>query len=125
MLTAKPILLAIIAACGIQSNPVVSPDTPLGGDPVENAKAAAAQRTWLERQMQAVSSPSTSPDEPDRKPPEDVGLEDQHFCCQEIDLKSFTGDGCVLIDKTAAILCDKLLYCPGKYAKDDGKVACE
>jgi hypothetical protein len=56
---------------------------------------------------------------------EETVQEDQHFCCHSVDPKTFTGEGCVLIDKTTAVLCDKLLYCPGKYVKDDGKVYCE
>jgi hypothetical protein len=62
---------------------------------------------------------------PDVKPPDDPGLEDQHFCCQSVDFKTFSGDGCQLITELQVALCNKVLYCEGNWVKDDGKVACE
>jgi hypothetical protein len=85
---AKPIFLAIVAACGIQSNSVVTPDEPV------------------------------------KRTPDEV-QEDQHFCCQSVDPKTWTGEGCGAISKENINSCDKVLYCPGKWAKDDGKVTCD
>lgn len=52
-------------------------------------------------------------------------IKDQHFCCQAIDTMSFSGDDCVTIGETQIDLCNKVLYCPGKWAKDDGRVICD
>lgn len=64
-------------------------------------------------------------EQPDRLPPE--GPEEptgQHFCCLEIDQKTATGEGCVLITEQQVALCDTILYCDGKWSKVDGKVVC-
>lgn len=65
-------------------------------------------------------------EQPDKKPPDgEAEPIEQHFCCQSVDPKTMSGDGCNLIDKAFAPACDKLLYCAGNYAKDGGKVWCE
>jgi hypothetical protein len=47
--------------------------------------------------------------------------------CQSVDHKNFTGDGCDPISGSLETIaaCNKVLYCPGKWVKDDGKVWCE
>jgi hypothetical protein len=122
----KSILFALLAACGVQSSS--SPDEPLGGDPDANARAAAAARDFLDKQMQTqrqLHNASTEPpsEQPDKKPPDDDQM-DQHFCCQSVDLKNFSGEGCQTIGQGQIDLCTRVLYCPGKWAKDEGKVVC-
>jgi hypothetical protein len=92
MLSGKPIILSIIAACGL-----------------------------------AAGGASTDPpaEQPDKKPPGQVE-EGQHFCCQSVDEKTFSGEGCVPISGEAQIaVCNKVLYCNGNWIKNDGKVTCE
>jgi hypothetical protein len=97
MLTAKPFILALIAACGVTAG--------------------------------AASNPATTeppPEQPDVKPPENV-QKDQHFCCQSVDLKSMSGDGCTAISDSLELInaCGYLLYCEGNYGKENGHVQCE
>jgi hypothetical protein len=83
----EPLLLAILAACGVQSS-------------------------------------STPPEEPvDLPTPPEV--KDQHFCCQDVDQKNLTGDGCTTIGKEQINSCNNLLYCSGNWSKKDGHVVCE
>jgi hypothetical protein len=70
------------------------------------------------------STPSTSPTEY-QPPPEQPQEKDHYFCCQELDAKGFSGDGCTEIPESHVIACNKVLYCDGKYKKDDQKVTCE
>jgi hypothetical protein len=53
-------------------------------------------------------------------PPEEAG---QHFCCESLNGNG-SGNGCVMIGKEHAALCDKILYCGSSYEKDGGKVKC-
>jgi hypothetical protein len=69
-------------------------------------------------------TPATAPDEPDQQPPDET-QEDQHFCCQSVDHKTFSGDGCSLITELQVALCNKVLYCEGNWVKDDSKVWCQ
>jgi hypothetical protein len=124
----KTILFAVLAACGAQSHETTNTEVPLGGDPVENAKALAAARDWLDQQMQMqmqASNRANAPDQPDKLQPEEDIQEDQHFCCHSVDPKSKTGDGCVTIGANQIDTCGEVLYCPGFWAKHDGKVSCE
>jgi hypothetical protein len=74
----------------------------------------------------AVCGAHSGPDNQPVKPPDiDEGGEDQHFCCNDVDAAKFTGDGCVAIAKENINSCNAVLYCPGKWAKKDGKVTCE
>jgi hypothetical protein len=124
----KIVLFAVLAACGIQSDQTTSPDVQLGGDPEESAKAVAAARDWLDRQMQmqrqsqmqAVSNPD------EKEPPPERPLEDgQHFCCDTINHEKQTGDGCVTIGPSHVELCPNVLYCSGNWSKtEDGHAQC-
>jgi hypothetical protein len=71
----------------------------------------------------ATTEPPT--EHPDKQPPQDPGLEDQHFCCTSVSLKDFTGEGCTAVAKEAINSCPNVLYCPEGWAKSEGKVACE
>lgn len=83
----KPLLIALVAACGVTSG-------------------ASA--------------------DPDKQPPPEPPLEKEHyFCCQELDPKGFSGENCTEIPESHVIACSKVLYCDGKYKKDEGKVTCE
>jgi hypothetical protein len=90
----KPLLLVILAACAAPSG-------------------AAADSN---------SSPERDP--PKFAPPDEPPQEDQHFCCGTVDPKTWTGDDCWLISKENLVLCSSILYCPGKWTKEDGHVTC-
>lgn len=87
----KPLLLALLAACGVPSNTAT-----------------------------IESPPSEQPD----KPPDDDQM-DQHFCCQSVDPKTMSGEGCQTMGAGQIDLCANVLYCEGNWAKVDGKVTCE
>lgn len=72
-----------------------------------------------------VSSPDAT-GEPVQPPNVDKPVEEQHFCCQSVDHKNKTGDGCTAISGTLEVInsCNKVLYCPGFWTKDDGVVTC-
>jgi hypothetical protein len=96
MLTAKPFILAIIAACAVTAGPASNPAT-------------------------AEPPPSEQPDAPhDMKP------KDSHWCCQSVDPKTKSGEGCTAFSGSIEIIntCAKYLYCEGSATKDDGKVTC-
>jgi hypothetical protein len=120
MLT-KTLLFTVLAACGVQSTPATAPDID------ENAKAAAAAREFMDAQMQMQMQLYNGPDEPDKAPPEEPELKEQHFCCQSVNHKTKSGDGCDPISGSLETIaaCNKVLYCPGFWTKDDGKVTCE
>jgi hypothetical protein len=90
MLT-KPLLLAVLAACGVPST-------------------------------LATADPAEQPDE--IEPPPEPPQKDQHFCCQNVDPKTKSGEGCLTIGKGQIDQCPELLYCAGSYAKHDGKTYC-
>jgi hypothetical protein len=79
-----------------------------------------------------VSSTATSAtaeppaEQPDKLPPDEVKPVDQHWCCQSVDYKTKTGDGCDPISGSLETIaaCNKVLYCSGDWTKDDGKVHC-
>jgi hypothetical protein len=75
-------------------------------------------------QANGATSPD-EPDEPDKLRPGDDIQEEQHFCCHSVDPKAKTGDGCVTIGPNQIDACGEVLYCPGFWAKHDGKVFCE
>jgi hypothetical protein len=74
------------------------------------------------------SNPATTEppptEQPDKQPPEEK-QKDQHFCCQSVDPKTMSGEGCFTIGKGQVDQCPELLYCAGSYAKHDGKVYCD
>ena len=71
-----------------------------------------------------TSATNEPPDE--YEPAEPVKPLDQHFCCQSVDPKTLTGGGCTAISDSLELInaCTYLLYCPGAYTKDNGKVTC-
>jgi hypothetical protein len=92
----KALLLTVIAACGVSSS------TPATAEP----------------------PPSERPD--DVAPPPEPPPEDSHWCCQSVDPKTKSGEGCVGFSGAVETinLCAKYLHCPGGATKDDGKVTC-
>jgi hypothetical protein len=100
---AKPIILALLAACGFSTGPEPLEKTPTN-----------------------VASTAPEPGPNDFDGPHVKPLEDQHFCCSSVDLAKFTGEGCITIPKDNATInaCANVLYCPSKWAKADGDVAC-
>jgi predicted small lipoprotein YifL len=61
---------------------------------------------------------------PEFAPPDEPPQEDQHFCCGSVDPKTWTGDDCSLLSKEHLVLCNTILYCPGKWTKEHGHVTC-
>jgi hypothetical protein len=108
----RTILFTVLAACGVPSQQATNPAEPLGGDSVEHVKAA-------------VEEPPT--EEPDKLPPGADIQEDQHFCCQSVDPKAMTGEGCNAISGSLEVInsCTNVLFCPAGWAKDNGNVYCE
>jgi hypothetical protein len=95
---AKPFIIAIIAACGITTNP----DSP--------EKSSAVDAT----------AASDGPDDP--APPPNI-QKDQHFCCDRLGGNG-SGDGCITIDKTHVAGCKMVLYCADSYENNNGHVTC-
>lgn len=76
--------------------------------------------------LAACGVPSGAPEQPDKKPPEEI-QEGQHYCCFSVGVTQAgkgTGDGCVTAGAGNIDSCDKVLYCNGDWLKDDGKVTC-
>jgi hypothetical protein len=77
------------------------------------------------------STPTTSEppaEEPDKKPPNgEVKPIDQHWCCDSVDHKNKSGDGCDPISGSLETIaaCSEVLYCPGFWTKSKGTVRCE
>jgi hypothetical protein len=69
----------------------------------------------------ALSGP---PDETERRPPPADVQEGQNFCCNEVNVNTLTGEGCVSIGTENINACSKVLYCGGDYVKIDGTVVC-
>jgi hypothetical protein len=83
MLT-KPLLLTILAACSVHSEP---PD----------------------------EQPIAPPDQKDHV----------YFCCQDVDPKTFSGEGCLTIGEKEVDRCSTVLACSGNFTKKDGVVTCD
>lgn len=91
----RTIIVAALAACGVQPTPpTIAP--------------AAEQPDGIE------------PAEPPVKPV------NQHWCCDSIDHKNKTGEGCDPISGSLETIaaCNKVLYRSGDWTKDDGTVRC-
>ncbi len=74
-----------------------------------------------------LASCPTSSAEPEH-PPRDIEAPeygaDQHFCCKDVDDKTFVGEECTAIPKELVNQCARVLYCAGNYTKRDGTVTC-
>jgi hypothetical protein len=62
-------------------------------------------------------------DQPDVKPPDEIG-EDQHFCCAQVNLEKKSGDDCVPISEAQILACGEILYCSGDWGKSNGVTKC-
>jgi hypothetical protein len=71
------------------------------------------------------SGPTTeSPTEqPDVEPPDDI-QKDYIFCCQDVDPKTKSGDGCVTIGEKQIDQCSTVLACADGFTKKNGVVTC-
>jgi hypothetical protein len=63
-------------------------------------------------------------EQPDKLPPGEPEVKGQQFCCQSVDPKTASGEGCGAISKENINACDKVLSCGEKWTKDGGKVTC-
>jgi hypothetical protein len=70
----------------------------------------------------AACGTTTNPTE--KEPPAETPVEDQHFCCANIDNKTKSGDGCVLLPEAQLVACNKILFCDGDWSLQDGKATC-
>ncbi|KIG18904.1 hypothetical protein DB30_07240 [Enhygromyxa salina] len=66
---------------------------------------------------------SAAPDEPDIRPPGDDPKE-QLFCCETVDPKTASGEGCKILPKEHILLCQTILACGDVWTLHDGKAAC-
>ncbi len=74
----------------------------------------------------ASDTATTAPDEQPLAPPNDIDEpEDQHFCCQEVNVETKSGENCITIPKESIDACAEVLFCPGFWAKHKGVVTCE
>jgi hypothetical protein len=61
----------------------------------------------------------------DKAKPGGRPIEDQHFCCQTVDPKTMSGEGCTAIGIEQINGCSSVLYCPQGWAKENGDVSCD
>jgi hypothetical protein len=90
----KSLLLALLAACGVHSNPATEPDPPNDVEPPDADEPVEDQYFCC----QSVK-----------------------FDGKE---KTGHGDGCSMTDEKHVILCNTVLYCPGGYTMNQGAVDC-
>jgi hypothetical protein len=92
----KALLFTVIAACGVSSS------TPATAEP----------------------PPSEQPG--DFAPPPEPPPKDSHWCCQSVDPKTKSGDGCTGISGSLELInaCAEYLNCSGGAVKSNGKVTC-
>ncbi len=69
----------------------------------------------------ATTNPAERPDKDPPGPPEEAGY---IFCCQDVDPKTASGEGCVTIGEKQIDQCSTVLACGEKFTKKDGKVTC-
>jgi hypothetical protein len=93
---AKPLIIAIVAACGVTAGAASTP---------------------------ATAEPPADP--PDYQPLEEKP-KDSHWCCKSVDPKTASGEDCTSITGTPEVInaCAEYLNCSGSAAKHDGKVTC-
>lgn len=72
--------------------------------------------------LAACVAPSNPPD--DGYQPNQTVLMDQHFCCNKVDPKTLSGEGCTAIGPEHINTCSKVLFCPEGWTKNDGDVSC-
>jgi hypothetical protein len=99
VVTVRPIVLALVAACGV------------------TAGAATPSP--------ATAEPPPS-EEPDEFEPPVVKPKESHWCCQSVDPKTKSGEGCSAFSGSIEVInnCAEYLHCPGGATKHDGKVTC-
>lgn len=72
------------------------------------------------------STEATEPptEQPDGQPPAPPVEEGQYFCCDSVDLKTKSGEGCVTLAAGQIDLCPDVLYCSGDWGKTNNKTQC-
>jgi hypothetical protein len=68
-------------------------------------------------------SNSPPPEQP-LSPPEDGPEEDQHFCCESVDLDKWKGTNCVAVGKENIAGCTEVLYCSGDWGTSGSVTKC-
>jgi hypothetical protein len=73
----------------------------------------------------ATADPAEQPDEYEPTEPA-VKPIDSHWCCQSVDPKTKSGEGCNMFSGAIELVnaCAQYLYCEGSVSKQDGKVTC-
>jgi hypothetical protein len=72
----------------------------------------------------AHTNSATAPDEQPIEPPEQDLKENVYFCCNNVDHKTKTGDGCVTVGEKEIDRCSTVLVCSDGLTKKDGVVTC-
>jgi hypothetical protein len=70
------------------------------------------------------ANPSSATTEPPDVNPDEVQKDHVFFCCQNVDQKNASGDGCVTIGEKEIDRCSTVLACADNFTKKDGKVVC-
>lgn len=83
---------------------------------------AALAACGLQPTPATADPPTEQPDAPSEDP---IKPMDQHWCCASVDFKTLSGEGCWTIGAGQTDQCPKVLYCPGAWVKDEGKVQCK
>jgi hypothetical protein len=63
---------------------------------------------------------------PDEFEPNEMKPKESHWCCQAVDPKTKSGDGCSAFSGSIEVInqCAEYLHCPDGATKHDGKVTC-
>jgi hypothetical protein len=96
-----------------------------GCDPAQRYTPHMFTKPVLVALLAACGVPSTeSPTEqPEKRPPDEIE-KDYIFCCQDVDPKNKTGEGCVTIGEKQIDQCSTVLACADGFTKKDGAVTC-
>ena len=110
----RTIVIAALAACGAQPTPATATTND------------AAYNEMLTRVAETLPTPTAEP--PDEFEPTEPTIKpaESHWCCQSVDPKAKSGEGCNHISGSSEVInaCAKYLNCPSGATKDDGKVTC-
>jgi hypothetical protein len=61
---------------------------------------------------------------PEAAPPEELEKDHVFFCCQDVDEKHATGEGCITIGEKQIDQCSTVLACADNLTKKNGTVVC-
>jgi hypothetical protein len=75
--------------------------------------------------LAALLAPPEAPEGPDDRQPPGTSCEvGQNFCCNQVNVSTQSGDGCVAISTENINACSKVLSCGDVWVKIDGQVTC-